>query len=420
MGPLKITFNKPAVRQFFEIEGARGVRLRVEGDDVLFQTVKDLRQKDALKLEERTRGGFEVTLAEGNAEAVLATLRAGKPRTPFYLFRRNDDGWYRLVPYVPNRKTNDMAPPKFDPHLRVWTKEPFVVPDIPEVVAPSAPTVAPVAPPPNPTLDEIREAFDLLHRSASGPSAVPSQDVMRAREMVAAFETTARDLLPSLVAKIPEGAAVTPALGANIDMRAVAHTMAFLGNMLTKHLDTGGGPTPTGPNHSGPQPSGNGSDASSFETRSPGATHMAPSTVMEAPGDARADLEPMAPEPMAPEPVPTREPLTDAEPASLDATQEPVPEQEPEQEPAQETTSAEPTLETTKPEPAAEPAAEPDVDDLDDAQVERAKAALGLTKPTRMQIERRGKQHVVYPNKGGSGGTGGSGRQKLTMGTFRK
>lgn len=192
----KFTFNKPAVRQFLEGDD-KGLRIRVEDGMVMFKTAKTADGADAVHLEQRTRGGFEATIEGQGATDILSSLQ--NPAGPFYVLKRRGDGWVAAHPYG-----GDDAPPKFEPHVRVWTAREKTAVEAKSVkkktgkktkAAKTAP--APLAGPGTPYLESVRAAYDKLSEAArpGRPSNEATQQRMEAREIVANFEATAKELM---------------------------------------------------------------------------------------------------------------------------------------------------------------------------------------------------------------------------------
>lgn len=191
----KLTFNKPAVRQFLEGDD-KGLRIRAENGVVMFRTSKLATDEDATALDQRTRGGFEATVEGERASEILASLK--NPAGPFFVLKRKTDGWVAAEPY----KGSD-APPKFEPHVRVWnSREKVVV----EKAAPKKRTkserrtkssAAPLSSSDAPYLDTVRAAYARLSEVArpGRPSNEERQSRMEAREIVSSFETTAKELM---------------------------------------------------------------------------------------------------------------------------------------------------------------------------------------------------------------------------------
>lgn len=110
----KLTFNKPAVRQFIEGEEAGGLRIKIQDGAVMFMPAPNDSKPDTAKLMPRTRGGFEAIVDGSEADKVLKALknRAG----PFFVLKRVSKDWVVAEPYA-----GKDAPPKFEPHVRVWS-----------------------------------------------------------------------------------------------------------------------------------------------------------------------------------------------------------------------------------------------------------------------------------------------------------
>jgi hypothetical protein len=110
----KITFNKPAGRQFIQGEESGGLRIKIQDGTVMFMPVPNDNLPDTAKLIPRTRGGFETFIDGSEADAVLETLH--NEAGPFFIIKRVSKDWVAAEPY-----SGKDAPPKFEPHIRVWT-----------------------------------------------------------------------------------------------------------------------------------------------------------------------------------------------------------------------------------------------------------------------------------------------------------
>lgn len=190
----KLTFNKPAVRQFLEGDD-KGLRIRVDNGVVMFKTSKSV-VADAAPLEQRTRGGIEAIVEGESAASVLENLN--NPAGPFYVLKRRENGWVAAEPYG-----GADAPPKFEPHVRVWTaREKTAEKPVKKkakvgrrVKVSAAPTIEQGVD--TPYLDKVRSAYGKLSEAArpGRPSNEERQGRMEARDIVASFEATAKELM---------------------------------------------------------------------------------------------------------------------------------------------------------------------------------------------------------------------------------
>lgn len=189
----KLTFNKPAVRQFLEGDD-KGLRMRVDNGVVMFKTSKAANLTDAAPLEQRTRGGFEAVVEGESAASILASLQ--NPAGPFFVLKRREGGWVAAEPYG-----GADAPPKFEPHVRVWTAREKTAEKPVKKKAKTGrrvkSTAAPISGPDTPYLESVRAAYAKLAESArpGRPSNEERQGRMEARDIVANFEATAKELM---------------------------------------------------------------------------------------------------------------------------------------------------------------------------------------------------------------------------------
>lgn len=190
----KLTFNKPAVRQFLEGDD-KGLRMRVDNGVVMFKTSKAANLPDAAPLDQRTRGGFEAVVEGESAADILANLQ--NPAGPFFVLKRREGGWVAAEPY-----DGTDAPPKFEPHVRVWTAREKTAEKPVKKKAKTGRRVkstaaAPISGPDTPYLETVRTAYATLAQVArpGRPSNEERQGRMEAREIVTNFEATAKELM---------------------------------------------------------------------------------------------------------------------------------------------------------------------------------------------------------------------------------
>jgi len=66
-----LTFNKPAVAEFIDMTVHAGMRVKVEGGQIMFKPTKATRGADVFALSERTRGGTGITIVGKAADSFL-------------------------------------------------------------------------------------------------------------------------------------------------------------------------------------------------------------------------------------------------------------------------------------------------------------------------------------------------------------
>jgi hypothetical protein len=189
----KLTFNKPAVRQFIskkehETRGtmAKGLDIHQVGGIAMF------RQGDpddcSVVMLPRTRGGYEAIIEGTQSATLLAALENGDG--PFFTLERDPDNkdWVAAKPWPSTE-----APPKFEPHVRLWVHDgshTYVSPLRSKKTKPKAPKAKVKAAPTIPYIDQVRMAYRKLNEPR-GPGR-PGNDHKQAKAVVAKFETEAR------------------------------------------------------------------------------------------------------------------------------------------------------------------------------------------------------------------------------------
>lgn len=180
----KLTFNKPAVRQFIE-EGAHGLKIKIEDGVAMFKPSTNREGPDVAKLEPRTRGGYEATVEGTGVDDLMQVLK--NPHGPFFVLKRSARGYVSAHPW-PNRD----APPKFEPHVRVWHSKASTKKTAAKTEAkPSAATKKPTQD--IDYLERVRWAYGKLAETPR--PGRPSKDIVEARQIKEAFEHAAFDLI---------------------------------------------------------------------------------------------------------------------------------------------------------------------------------------------------------------------------------
>ncbi len=167
----KLTFNKPASRQFIDGIECTGLEIKIENDCVQFKPVADL-GPDAVKFSMRERGGFEVIVSGSNENELLAAFK--NDDGPYFMLRRMGE-WMVASPY---NKLGE--PPKFEPHIRVWSKD-IVIQDRKEKE---------IADEPETHYARVRWAYAIIASQTKGPGR-PSRKLLRARQIRDEFEAEA-------------------------------------------------------------------------------------------------------------------------------------------------------------------------------------------------------------------------------------
>jgi hypothetical protein len=189
MPTFKLTFNKPAVRQFIEGEETGGLRIKLDNGVVQFMP-STTSGPDTTPLTQRTRGGYEAIIEGDSADSVLEALH--NPNGPFFVLKRVSKDWVAAEPY--NGKD---APPKFEPHVRVWA------PGLPKAVAKikkprATKAVARTNDPiivqqPSDPMDRVHWAYEMLSEAAR--PGRPSKELVEARAIRASFEDAALNFM---------------------------------------------------------------------------------------------------------------------------------------------------------------------------------------------------------------------------------
>lgn len=112
----RLTFNKPTIARNFDGEKVTAVRIKIENGVAMFLPVTEQSTKDVLPIAVRGRGGGEAFVDGVKADELRAVLK--NPHGPFFTLHRKEGGWLAAVPW-----TRDSAPPKPEPHLRIWSPD---------------------------------------------------------------------------------------------------------------------------------------------------------------------------------------------------------------------------------------------------------------------------------------------------------
>ena len=204
----RLTINQVAARKLFE--GAGRALIAVTEGQVRFKplfddgTSEEVPDSGVVQLEPRARGGAELAFV-GNAAEWLSPLITGVLRPtsdrPYYLFKKNDGGWWRVEPFG-----GDGEPPRSEPHLRVWRV--------------ARPTVD-LGRMDDSYPDAIRQAARLL-REAGRRVGRPSREVVAAQQLMAEFEALVREVVPHLLLPSVDVAAMRSAADALLSLAAYA------------------------------------------------------------------------------------------------------------------------------------------------------------------------------------------------------
>jgi len=166
----KLTFNKPATRQFIDGIECGGLEIKIVDGCVQFRPVVNL-GSESVELSMRDRGGFEITISGSEENELLAAFKNSSG--PYFTLRRQGE-WMVTAPY---NKADE--PPKFEPHLRVWSKDVLVqTKKEKEIIGEPEGHDA-----------RVRWAYAILASHAKGPGR-PSSKFLRAKQIVKEeFET---------------------------------------------------------------------------------------------------------------------------------------------------------------------------------------------------------------------------------------
>jgi hypothetical protein len=195
----KLTFNRPAVRQFIEGGEGRGLKIKIENGTVMFMP-SNVDGDDTASLNPRTRGGYESIVEGSGADEVLKHLN--NPSGPFFVLRRVGKDWVAAEPYH-----GKDAPPKFEPHVRVWhSSQPKHVTKKTSAPKRATPKAQVVAAEPMDIADRVRWAYTKLGEERR--PGRPSREFMEARQIKDSFEAVAVEFISDLGTKIDVKAAV--------------------------------------------------------------------------------------------------------------------------------------------------------------------------------------------------------------------
>jgi hypothetical protein len=212
----KLTFNRPAVRQFIEGNDNYGLRIRTTDDGKVQFLPSTSAEEDTANLSPRTRGGYESIVEGTGADEILKLLK--NPHGPFFVLKRVSDGWVQAEPY-----TGRDAPPKFEPHVRVWhANQPKSGKAAPARIKASKPkatattTAAPID-----IAERVRWAYEKL--GGEKRPGRPSREVNEAREIKRSFEQAVSEFMTGLP------------LQNDVDVKAIVGVYHQLGEFL-KHV----------------------------------------------------------------------------------------------------------------------------------------------------------------------------------------
>jgi len=209
----KLTFNRPAVRQFIEGGEGRGLKIKIENGTVMFSPSPTPDGEDVASLAPRTRGGYESIVEGTSANEVLKHLK--NPAGPFFTLRRVGKDWVAAEPY----KGKD-APPKFEPHVRVWhssqPKQSVKATAAPKRAA-TPKTQVTHTPEPVDIAERVRWAYAKLGEDRR--PGRPSREIAEARQIKESFEAMAMEFISN-----PNGS--------SIDVKAAVDAYNQLGAFL--------------------------------------------------------------------------------------------------------------------------------------------------------------------------------------------
>lgn len=192
---IKISFNKPAYKTFFEGDTVRGLQVKlgeVDGrETVMFKPVEDVSGRDVIAVEERMRNNYRAEIEGSLAERIGKALE-NPTGNPFFLLSRGSGGWMIPAPYAPKKgNAFDAEPPRSYPHMRVWNmiEEGKRVP--PKVMAEMRDMNVPQF------VAEIRTAKQMVDEyDAKQIQGRPPKEVTEAREKIRLLAALSYEVLP--------------------------------------------------------------------------------------------------------------------------------------------------------------------------------------------------------------------------------
>lgn len=181
---IKLTFNKPAYKMFFEGEECSHLRLRIDNGVAMFQPT-NAEAEDTAPLSFRSRGGVEAEIDGRLSDLVVSALN-NPQGYPYFLLNRAQGGWIEAKPYG-----KPGEPPRFQAQIRVWIKDnhnrPMPLHLLQEAKRLDVATF----------VYEIREAQSVVAEyDREKKAGRPPAEVTEARDKLRLFSEAARDLLP--------------------------------------------------------------------------------------------------------------------------------------------------------------------------------------------------------------------------------
>ena len=207
----KITFNKPAFRQFIDGNEFKGLQIKLTKNGVvMFRPTEEL-SFDAVEFTARKRGGFEAFISGTNEEELLSAFQ--HDFGPYHMLNRKGN-WIAATPF---QKAGE--PPKFEPSLRVLTRDEIH----------SVKKEQPISDEPEAYYDKLKWAYIVLANQKKGPGRPPHK-IARAMQIRADFEGNDLDKMPDaksydMKAFFKTYAAITNKQGMDRDEMVRFHTL---------------------------------------------------------------------------------------------------------------------------------------------------------------------------------------------------
>jgi hypothetical protein len=178
---IRLTFNNPALRYFFNNNEIAGVRVKVDNGKVFLKPSRDT-SNGALAFVARGKLGRQIIITD--EEALVAALSSFDiEEYPYFILHQDKQGWIRL-----DHHASEDAP-RAEPHVRLWSPRereesfgPVVTEDTPDFHT----LVKAFA-------SKVEESHSLLINRESTVGR-PPRSIQRAKSVVTKFERICQDM----------------------------------------------------------------------------------------------------------------------------------------------------------------------------------------------------------------------------------
>lgn len=184
----RLTFNKPAIAQFFGNDSASAVRVKIENNAAFFLPISGPSPtKDVLPINLRTRGGGE-SYVEGTRSKELQHALTNEISNYFTL-EQKPDGWFEAVAW-----DSPGTPGRLVPHVRGW------------MPMTDAGTVRETRVDHNTfkgLVDLLKQSLEVISKNEPRVGR-PSKEVAQAKETIALFKDVVREIQGDLDPRVEQ------------------------------------------------------------------------------------------------------------------------------------------------------------------------------------------------------------------------